>query len=205
MIITLKRVVGPNYDEILMTKLLVLQAWHGFIWSWARTPGDGPNFLLWNFWDFPKLIPDHTTVWYFRECLAKTGKDEEIWGWTAKTTKWASWRWSQNPEKIKRKPGLKKGGKNHTLATNHTLKPILITVFDRGCTSATPANVHDSQKIDLSEPGKVIYQNKEYFEAPWKRPFAMIKNILHSNHHLVTTIQQIHTKKNTISTASATT
>jgi len=32
-----------------------------------------------NFLGFPEDIPDFTTVWYFRERLAKTGKDRAIW------------------------------------------------------------------------------------------------------------------------------
>jgi len=31
------------------------------------------------FLGFPKDIPDFTTVWYFRERLAKTGKDQALW------------------------------------------------------------------------------------------------------------------------------
>jgi len=31
------------------------------------------------FLGFPDNIPDYSTVWYFRERLAETGKDKEVW------------------------------------------------------------------------------------------------------------------------------
>ncbi|MEG3225559.1 MAG: hypothetical protein BME94_08665, partial [Methanobacteriales archaeon Met13] len=37
------------------------------------------NRRFFKFLGFPETIPDYTTVWYFRERLAKTGNDEEIW------------------------------------------------------------------------------------------------------------------------------
>jgi IS5 family transposase len=105
------------------------------------------------FLGFPETIPDHTTVWYFRERLAKTGKDQEIWDELQRQL-------DENDMKVKEdvmqdaafitsEPGhapvdkprgpeaktrrnkegtwVKKGG-NHTLAINYTLKPILIMV-----------------------------------------------------------------------------
>jgi len=56
----------------------------------------------------------------------------------------------------------KKGGKSHFGYKLH-----IKTDIDHGLIRAvetTPANVHDSQ-IDLSEPGEVVYQDKEYFEV----------------------------------------
>ena len=42
-----------------------------------RQANDRISFM--NFLGFPEKIPDQTTVWYFRERLAKTGKDKAIW------------------------------------------------------------------------------------------------------------------------------
>ena len=70
----------PNFDEILMVKLLVLQALAWIIGYRARTPSIRQNFIYEVFWDFHKTIP--LTIpqsLYFRERLAGTGKDQEIW------------------------------------------------------------------------------------------------------------------------------
>lgn len=70
--------VRPNYDEILMVKLLVLRAWHGLSDpELERQVADRISFI--KFLGFPESIPDSSTVWYFRERLAETGKDRKIW------------------------------------------------------------------------------------------------------------------------------
>ena len=42
-----------------------------------RQANDKISFL--SFIGFPDKIPDHTTVWYFRERLSQTRKDRAIW------------------------------------------------------------------------------------------------------------------------------
>src|SRR5665648_85465 len=180
----------PNYDEILMVKLLVLQAWHGLSDpELERQVTDRISFM--KFLGFPETIPDYTTVWYFRERLAKTGKDEEIWDELQR-------RLDENNMEVKEgvmqdatfitsDPGhtradkprgpdaktrrnkegtwAKKGGKSHFGYKLH-----IKTDIDHGLIRAvetTPANVHDSQ-IDLSEPGEVVYRDRGYFGAPCK-------------------------------------
>jgi len=240
----------PNFDEILMVKLLVLQAWHGLSDpELERQVSDRISFM--KFLGFPETIPDYSTVWYFRERLMKTGKDHEIWdelqrqleennmkvkegvmqdatfitadpghapvdkprGPTAKTRRNKDAAWT------------KKGGKSYFGYKLHIKTDIdygLIRVV-----KTTPANVHDSQ-IDLSLQGEVVYRDRGYFgthckgynatmdrgvrgrkinarqklrnkrisrkRTPWERPFAVIKNIFHSGHQLVTTNLRIHTK-----------
>ena len=69
----------PNIDEVLLVKLLVLQQWHGLSDpELEKQVTDRISFR--KFIRFPAVIPDFTTVWYFRERLAKTGKDGAIWG-----------------------------------------------------------------------------------------------------------------------------
>jgi IS5 family transposase len=64
----------PNIDVGLMIKLLVLQSIYGLSDpELERQANDKISFL--RFLGFP----DHTTVWYFRERLSKTGKDKAIW------------------------------------------------------------------------------------------------------------------------------
>jgi IS5 family transposase len=68
----------PNFDEVLMIKMLVLQQWHGLSDpELERQVNDRISFR--KFLGFPDLIPDRSTIWLFRERLAKTGKDEQIW------------------------------------------------------------------------------------------------------------------------------
>jgi hypothetical protein len=68
----------PNYDEVLMIKMLVLQQWHGLSDpELERQVNDRISFR--KFLGFPDIIPDRSTIWLFREGLAKTGKDELSW------------------------------------------------------------------------------------------------------------------------------
>jgi len=61
----------PNIDVVLMIKLLVLQSNNGLSDpELERQANDKISFL--KFLGFPEKIPDHTTVWYFRERLSKT-------------------------------------------------------------------------------------------------------------------------------------
>ena len=68
----------PNIDVVLMIKLLVLQSNNGLSDpELERQANDKISFL--KFLGFPEKIPDHTTVWYFRERLSKTKKAKVIW------------------------------------------------------------------------------------------------------------------------------
>ncbi len=68
----------PNYDVVLMIKLMVLQQWYGLSDpELERQATDRISFR--HFLGYPETIPDRSTVWLFRERLAKTGKDTVIW------------------------------------------------------------------------------------------------------------------------------
>ncbi len=68
----------PNTDPVLMIKLLLLQAWYGL--SDQELEYQSTNRIdFMRFLGFPDKAPDYSTVWRFRERLAKTGKDREIW------------------------------------------------------------------------------------------------------------------------------
>jgi len=61
-----------------MVKLLVLQQWHSLSDpEHEKQVTDRISFR--KFLGFPAVIPDFTTIRYFRERLAKTGKDRAIW------------------------------------------------------------------------------------------------------------------------------
>jgi IS5 family transposase len=68
----------PNFDVILMLKILLLQQWYGLSDVEAeRQIADRISFM--KFLGYPDSIPDSRTIWLFRERLALTGKDKLIW------------------------------------------------------------------------------------------------------------------------------
>src|SRR5512139_2478843 len=69
----------PNCDVILMFKILILQQWYGLSdLEVERQMADRISFM--SFLGFPNPFPDSRTIWLFRERMAKTGKDEVVWG-----------------------------------------------------------------------------------------------------------------------------
>jgi len=65
-------------DEVLMVKLLVLQAWYGLSDSeLEKQVNDRISFR--HFLGYPERAPDYSTVWQFRERLAETGRDRLVW------------------------------------------------------------------------------------------------------------------------------
>jgi len=68
----------PYYNRILMLKLLFLQSWYNI--------GDEElefqcydRLSFQQFLDYPKTIPDYSTIWRFREYLAETGIAINLW------------------------------------------------------------------------------------------------------------------------------
>jgi len=68
----------PNYDEILMVKILFLQSWHSLSDEEIEYQiHDRLSFQ--QFLDFPNSIPDYSTIWRFRESLIKNDTLDKIW------------------------------------------------------------------------------------------------------------------------------
>jgi len=68
----------PNFDVILMLKVLLLQQWYNLSDNEAEKQiADRISFM--KFLNFPDTIPDSRTIWLFRERLKETGKDKTIW------------------------------------------------------------------------------------------------------------------------------
>jgi IS5 family transposase len=172
----------PNTDPVLMVKMLVLQAWYGL--SDPELERQAVNRIDFRrFLGYPDAIPDATTVWQLRERLAETGKDELIWadlqrqldekgfrvrkgvsqdasfisadpGGSGPRGEEARTLRSRDGDWAKRENGVTFGYKLHTKADNdHGLVRDL---------EVTSASVHDS-RVDLSEPGEVVYRDKGYF------------------------------------------
>jgi IS5 family transposase len=63
----------PNYDPVLMVKMLLLQQWYNLSNPQVeREIRDRISFM--KFLGFPEKLPYRNTIWYFRERLSKTGK-----------------------------------------------------------------------------------------------------------------------------------
>ncbi len=68
----------PNTDEILLLKMLVLQSFYGLSdQKMERQANDRISFR--KFLGFPEKIPDHSTLWYFRERLIRAGTEPAVW------------------------------------------------------------------------------------------------------------------------------
>ncbi|MCX6696135.1 MAG: IS5 family transposase [Methanoregula sp.] len=175
----------PNIDEIVMVKLLVLQSMYGLSDpELERLANDRISFL--KFLGFPEKIPDHSTIWFFRERLIKQGKLDLIWQELQR---------QENAMGLKIKKGTIQDATFITTDPGHapadkprgdlarTRRSKERTWTKKNSTSyfgfkahskedcdygliweiqTTTASLHDSQ-IDLSKEGEVVYRDKGYF------------------------------------------
>ena len=174
----------PNTDEVLMVKLLVLQAWYGL--SDPELERQALNRLdFQHFLGFPGNAPDYSTVWQFRERLAESGRDKLIWAELQRQLDEKGLKVRkgvvQDATFITADPGhapadkprgeeaqtrrsrdgtwTKKGGKSSFGFKLHAK-----TDVDRGLIrdlETTTASVHDS-RVDLTRPGEVAYLDKAF-------------------------------------------
>lgn len=178
----------PSYDPVLMLKMLVLQSWYGVsdeeLEYWVADRISFQKFL-----GFPDRIPDYTTVWRFRESLAREGVLDAVWTelkrqMTSKGVKFSKGV-IQDATFVTAPPGktnsgmkdrgrgqpttrnedgtwAKKGGKAYFGYKTHAKTDAengIITEL-----AVTTASTHDSN-IDLTTPDEVCYRDKGYFGA----------------------------------------
>src|SRR3989344_6072555 len=68
----------PNYEKILMLKMMFVQGWYGLSDEELEFQvNDRLSFQ--QFLDFPNFIPDYSTIWRFRESLAEDDTLDKIW------------------------------------------------------------------------------------------------------------------------------
>lgn len=68
----------PRYDYILMIRTLFLQSWYSISDEEVEYQiYDRLSFQ--QFLDYPKQVPDYTTIWRFREYLTEQDFSEKIW------------------------------------------------------------------------------------------------------------------------------
>ena len=181
----------PSYDPILMLKMLVLQSWYGISDEELEYQvADRISFQ--KFLGFPKTIPDHSTVWRFREFLSQEGVLDDIWNELKRQMKEKGIKFSkgviQDASFVVAPPGKtnstmkdrgrgqpttrnedgswsKKGDKSYFGYKDHIKvdsKNGIVTEL-----AVTPANVHDGQ-IDLANPDEIVYRDKGYFGCKTK-------------------------------------
>ena len=173
----------PNIDEVVMVKLLVLQEWYGLSDpELERQVDDRLSFQ--RFLGFPEKAPDYSTVWQFRERLAETGKDREVWAELQRQLDMKGLRVKkgvvQDASFITADPGPSskpRGGEARTRRSGDGAwakskggsvfgyKLHAKTDTDHGLIrdlETTPASVHDS-RVDLSQEGEVVYRDKGYY------------------------------------------
>ena len=173
----------PNFDVILMLKILLLQQWYNLSDDEAEKQiSDRISFM--KFLSFPETIPDSRTIWLFRERLKEMEKDKAIWkelqrqldskGLKVKRGSIQDATFIEaDPDKSKELRGdnsktrqsrdgtwAKKGDELHFGYKLHSKVDI-----DYGLirdVETTTASLHDSQ-VDLSIEGEAILRDKGYF------------------------------------------
>jgi IS5 family transposase len=173
----------PNTDEVVMVKLLVVQQWIGL--SDEETEREAVDRLSFRrFLGYPDSVPDSTTIWLFRDRLAKSGKDKLIWAELQRQLDEKGLKVrkgvAQDASFITADPGPSGKPRGEEAATRRSsdgdwakrpkgsvfgYKVHVKTDLDCGlirAVDATPASVHDS-RVDLSLPGEVVYRDKGYF------------------------------------------
>jgi transposase, IS5 family len=174
----------PNIDFVLMIKVLVLQHWYSL--SDQRMERELANNLSFmNFLGFPETIPDSSTIWLFRERLAKKGKIDAIMqelqrqldakGLVVKEGSIQDATFiTSDPGRSGNKPRgseartrrskdgtwAKKGDEFHFGFKLHNKVDVEYGLIRD--MKVTTASVHDNQ-VDLSVEGERVYRDKGYF------------------------------------------
>ncbi|MDI6719440.1 MAG: IS5 family transposase [Methanomicrobiales archaeon] len=188
----------PNTDEILLLKMLVLQSFYGLSDpEMERQANDRISFR--KFLGFPEKIPDHSTLWYFRERLIRAGKEKAVWDQLQQQLDTKGLRIKkgviQDASFITSDPGhassdtprgeeaktrrrrdgtwAKKGKKSYFGYKLHILVDKEHQFIRR--LKTTPASLHDS-RVDLSRKGETVYRDKGYFGV---KPQASMDKTMH--------------------------
>jgi len=186
----------PNCDVILMFKILILQQWYGLSdLEVERQMSDRISFM--SFLGFPNPFPDSRTIWLFRERMAKTGKDEVVWGELQRQLDAKGLKVKrgtiQDATFIEADPGKSKKAFDGDAKTRHSRDG---TWTKKGKKSyfgyklhqktdidyclireieTTTAKVHDS-RVDLSIEGEVVFRDRGYFGIPARGDdFTMVR------------------------------
>lgn len=173
----------PNFDPILMFKILMLQEWYGLSDLEAEKQiADRLSFMA--FLGFPEPIPDSRTIWLFKDRMKETGSHDLVWAELQRQLDARGLRIKrgtiQDATFIEADPGsakkprgdeakarrsrdgtwAKKGKELYFGYKLHSKVDIdygLIRDIE-----TTTASLHDSQ-VDLSIEGEVVLRDRGYF------------------------------------------
>lgn len=175
----------PNFEKIFMVKVLFLQACYGM--SDEETEYQIYNRLdFQQFLDFPKIIPDYSTIWRFREELSEGDIFARIWEEIQRHIKSKNLRIEegiiQDATFIEAEPGKTDSGMNNRGRMAKTSRSKEGSWTKKGKRSifgfkahtkvrrgskiieefaVTTAKTHDG-KIDLAEPEDIVYRDRGY-------------------------------------------
>jgi IS5 family transposase len=178
----------PNFDVIIMFRILILQQWYGLSDLEAeRQIADRLSFM--EFLGYPDPFPDSRTIWLFRERMAKTGTDKIVWQELQRQLDAKGLKVKrgtiQDATFIEADPGSSKKPRGDEAKTRRSrdgtwakkgdeihfgYKLHQKTDIDYGLMreiETTTASVHDSQ-IDLSVKDEVVLRDRGYFGAKAK-------------------------------------
>ena len=187
----------PNIDVIVMLKSLFIQQLYNLSdEQLERELADRISFRV--FLGTTEVVPDSTTIWKFRERLAESGTDKEVWAEMQRQLDAMNLKVKRgimqdatfitadpghakkdtprgNEAKTRRsKDGewAKKGAKSYFGFKLHDAMDVDFGLVRR--IEVTAADVHDS-RIDLANEGEVRYADKGYFGAKTKGYDAAMK------------------------------
>jgi len=187
----------PNLDVIVMLKSLFIQQLYSLSdEQLERELADRISFRV--FLGTTEIVPDSTTIWKFRERLAASGMDREVWAEMQRQLDSMNLKVQkgimQDATFITADPGhakagtprgdeaktrrskdgawAKKGAKSYFGYKLHDAMDEKFGLVRR--IEVTAANVHDSQ-VDLAKEGEVRYADRGYFGAKTKGYDAAMK------------------------------
>jgi IS5 family transposase len=178
----------PNFDVILMFKILILQKWYGLSdLEVERQMADRISFMA--FLGFPDPFPDSRTIWLFKQRIAESGKDELVWAELQRQLDSMGLHVKrgtiQDATFIEADPGsskklrgedaktrrsrdgtwAKKGDETHFGYKLHQKTDIDYCLIRE--IETTTASLHDSQ-VDLSTKDEIVLRDRGYFGAEAK-------------------------------------
>lgn len=179
----------PPYDPVMMFKVLILQHLYNL-------PDEEIEYQIADrisfqrFLGFPRTVPDHTTVWRFREYLSELNLHDKLWGELNRQIAEKGIQLSKgviqdatfitaNPGKTNSSDKIDRGRGEPTTRnedgtwTQKNGKNVfgykLHAKTETNCgfiteLAVTTARVHDSM-IDLTKEDEIVYRDKGYFGA----------------------------------------
>lgn len=188
----------PHTDVIVFLKLLVLHQWQGLSnYELVRQAGDRISFR--HFLGYAATIPDRSTIWAFKKRLVEADMIDDLLarfqvqldargvtirrGVIQDATFITADPGHATADTSRGDQGRTRRSRNGTWAKKGNQSEFrykLHTLVDKEChlirrVATTMASTHDS-RIDLSQPGEIVYRDKGYFGV---KPAASMDKTMH--------------------------